>query len=707
MFFCPTLLVLRSKKLLCIILFFITWQQSFAQSDKRIDSLMKILNTATEDTSKVNALNNLSRYYLQRAQHADAKKYANEALTLATKKNFKKGMAASYNAIGSINSNQGNYAVAMENFQTSLTIRKDSKDTAGVAAIHSDIGEVYIRMGNYSEAMNNIFISLRLAEKIGDKKRIALCYEKWGIILSRQKKLSEAFKKHLEALRIREEINDKPGIGSSNTNIGLIYGMLGDDEEALSHHLTALKIKRETGEKAQVAVCHQNIGLIYARQGKFSEALEEFRSSLRINEEIRDKRSIAFCCSNIGDIYIRSGQCNEARNYLNKGLSISIEIGTKSNTRDIYRNLSKLDSAVGNFQQAFIDYKLYTDYKDSLLNENTNKQIEDLKEQYESEKREEKILQLENEKKINSLQLKATEDSLRLITSEKNKVQLESDKIQLENEKARALNLYNQQQIEKDKTDYALQKAESDKKKEQLAISDLRLKKQKQTTNYFIAGLILFAILSFFVYRSYHTRQKLKLLTLRNKIASDLHDDVGSTLSSISIFSQMAQQQSKETIPMLETIGESSRKMLDAMADIVWTVKPENDQFEKIIMRMRNFAYELLGAKKIDFEFIADEDVEKFRLPMEVRKNLYLIFKEATNNIVKYSEARRAMFSIKGEKNNLTMIIRDNGKGFNINAFNDGNGLKNMKKRAKEIGANFIIDSHPGDGTVIQLQVAV
>src|SRR6185436_16927186 len=107
-----------------------------------------------------------------------------------------------------------------------------------------------------------------------------------------------------------------------------------------------------------------------------------------------------------------------------------------------------------------------------------------------------------------------------------------------------------------------------------------------------------------------------KLQTLRNKIASDLHDDIGSTISSISIFSQMAQQQSKEVIPLLETIGDNSRRMLDAMADIVWTINPENDQFEKIILRMRSFAYELLGAKKIDFEFLADEEVTVMKLTM-------------------------------------------------------------------------------------------
>jgi len=235
----------------------------------------------------------------------------------------------------------------------------------------------------------------------------------------------------------------------------------------------------------------------------------------------------------------------------------------------------------------------------------------------------------------------------------------------------------------------------------------LAVNKQKQTKNYLLTGLGLFSVLAFFIYRHYDTRQELKLQTLRNKIASDLHDDVGSTLSSISIISQMAQAHSKEVIPALETIGESSRKMLDAMTDIVWAINPENDKFEKIIMRMRTFAYESLGAKQIDYEFSVDEEVTKIKLSMQARKNLYLIFKELLNNLVKYSEADKAMISIKGKKYFLSMMVRDNGKGFIAAEEYKGNSLKNIKKRAREIGAELMIDSVPGNGTIIKLEFKV
>ena len=257
-------------------------------------------------------------------------------------------------------------------------------------------------------------------------------------------------------------------------------------------------------------------------------------------------------------------------------------------------------------------------------------------------------------------------------------------------------------------------KYESGKKEKEIAIltkdkqiQNIEIKRQKFIKNSLIGGLALLLLLSILFYNYYRTKQLLKLQTLRNRIASDLHDDVGSTLSSISIFSELARQQSKEVMPMLDSINESSRKMLESMADIVWTINPENDNFEKIILRMRSFAYELLGAKNIDFEFNADDAVARMKLTMDVRKNLYLIFKEAINNMVKYAGADRAFFSITGTKNNLTMLIRDNGKGFDTSLASEGNGLKNMKKRAEEIGAKLLIESGAGIGTSIQFLLKI
>ena len=206
------------------------------------------------------------------------------------------------------------------------------------------------------------------------------------------------------------------------------------------------------------------------------------------------------------------------------------------------------------------------------------------------------------------------------------------------------------------------------------------------------------------VYR-YRMQQLIKLQTIRNNIASDLHDDIGSTLNSISIYSEVAKQQAGKDLPALELIGLNSRKIIESMSDIVWTINPENDSFEKIIVRMRSFAYNLLKARQIEFSFEAEENLNAIQLPMQVRKNFYLIFKEAINNLLKYAQATTVLISLYEKNKTIVLSIQDNGVGFADHPEAQGNGLMNMKRRAKEINAALKIESARGEGTRIELGI--
>lgn len=208
-----------------------------------------------------------------------------------------------------------------------------------------------------------------------------------------------------------------------------------------------------------------------------------------------------------------------------------------------------------------------------------------------------------------------------------------------------------------------------------------------------------------YAFYRYRIGQILLLQRIRNKIAADLHDDIGSTLNSISIFSEVARKDEQKRDYSLKMIGESSRKIIESMSDIVWSINPENDSFDKIIFRMRSLTHNLMKAKKIDCTFASDDSINEIKLPMEVRRNFYLIFKEALNNLVKYSNASRASVLVSHERGSITCIVRDDGVGFDSNKEYDGNGLTNMKKRAEEMGALLSIESIVSKGTTIELKL--
>ena len=197
----------------------------------------------------------------------------------------------------------------------------------------------------------------------------------------------------------------------------------------------------------------------------------------------------------------------------------------------------------------------------------------------------------------------------------------------------------------------------------------------------------------------------------RLRISRDLHDDVGSTLTSIALFSEIAIRQVQATnpaaVPNLERIGEASRHLIDSVNDIVWSVNPQNDKFENIILRMRLFAADLMMPKNVAINFEADERLNALNLSVEKRKHFYLIYKEAINNVFKYAECSTLNIQIALSECEITLFIQDNGKGFDPQNPQIGNGLKSMSDRAEILRGGIVIDSMAAKGTTIKLHFPI
>ncbi|HRB55802.1 MAG TPA: histidine kinase, partial [Ferruginibacter sp.] len=197
--------------------------------------------------------------------------------------------------------------------------------------------------------------------------------------------------------------------------------------------------------------------------------------------------------------------------------------------------------------------------------------------------------------------------------------------------------------------------------------------------------------------------------SLRKNIASDLHDDIGSSLSSIDINSRIAliKDDPGKMKEQLEKIRLQARKTMDSMSDIVWSLNPRYDNFENILIRMKQFSSELCEPQQINLIFQIPENLEGIKLAADKRKNIFLIFKETINNTVKYSKGNTLRVEFSFFNQYFKMTISDNGKGFDQQEVRMGNGLKNMADRAKHINANLKISSLPGNGTTLELSCPV
>jgi signal transduction histidine kinase len=223
---------------------------------------------------------------------------------------------------------------------------------------------------------------------------------------------------------------------------------------------------------------------------------------------------------------------------------------------------------------------------------------------------------------------------------------------------------------------------------------------------YSLCALLLLSGL-FFVYQ-YNMNQFRVRLLLRDKIARDLHDDIGSTLSGINIFSKLALQRLNSgggsSRELLEKISEKSENTLDALSDIVWSINTKNDGLNNFLAKAREYLAELLEVREIAYKIEASAEMEHVKIGMDVRKEIYLIFKEAVYNAAKYAGCTCVTVTMTRRKDTCTLTICDNGQGFDVCNIPAGNGIENMRHRAKKIGAAFEIESRTGEGTTINLR---
>ncbi len=226
-----------------------------------------------------------------------------------------------------------------------------------------------------------------------------------------------------------------------------------------------------------------------------------------------------------------------------------------------------------------------------------------------------------------------------------------------------------------------------------------------------LALVLAFLTLLWAAYRV-RVNQLLALEQVRHGIARDLHDDMGSTLSSISILSQIATQhhshgRAEQVAGLLDQIGESSGRMLDSMDDIVWAINPAHDGLEDVTTRMRIFASDVLEARGIDFTFSVAPEVLLMRLEMRARREFFLLFKEAVNNLAKYARCEHARIALTSSQRHLILTVEDDGVGFDPTApaRGGGNGLTNMRARANALRATLDFQTALGKGTTVSLRV--
>jgi tetratricopeptide (TPR) repeat protein len=399
--------------LFVIVLAFFNSQFVFAQLQGQalIDSLLPELQRINEDSNKVELLNVISfRYY-----SIDPDKgieYANEALNLAKRIEWKKGESISYNSLGVNSWAKSDYDKAVEYYQNALQIYQDLGDKSGIAKNLGNMGLIYKGQSNYPKALKYYGKALKINEEIGSKLGIANNLLRMGTIYHDQSDYSMALEYYARSLEIYEDLSNKSGIASNLGNMGNVYWKKLDYTRALEYFEKSLTIFEELNDKSGIAITLGNMGIIHMNQSNFAKALEYYEKALVINKELGNKRRIAINLGNIGSLFLSLSQdninivsdkisqqiskskeasLNNAIKYFYNAIEIFEEIGELDN-RSVYKK--SLADAYKQKGDAFKEAKYLREHialKDSVFSMKKAKEIGKLeaeREQLEEEYRE-------------------------------------------------------------------------------------------------------------------------------------------------------------------------------------------------------------------------------------------------------------------------------------------------------------------------------
>jgi two-component system, NarL family, sensor histidine kinase UhpB len=602
-------------------------------------------------------------------------------------------------------------------------LTKELGETTRLGSIYSLLTQLHQNTGLPDSALYYLNLNARLRDQFSDNIRINInYYSSAGLLYKNQGKFKEALPYMLEGLKYAYQTNERENIAGQLLNIGNCYSNLGDLVSAADYHLKALRDFEEIKNKRGQSFCYQGLGNDFFLLKQYTKAETYFKKSLTLKEELRDDRGLVSAKLSLGKLYLTLAEFQLAENYFKQAASKAGEMKLVIEQSRIAHELGILYTRTNQTELARESFLkslgIAKASGDSVLAASIEAELLNLKNQAVAKQTDE------------SAYLKGVETSVLAGSKITTIARYRDLATYYENTKQydKALEAFKKYEALNDsvKGNEALIQLKhveelyfSEKKEQEIALlkkeqelQALTISRQRSNITVIIIALISVVIISLLLINRYRimnrTNRLLEMERMRNTIARDLHDDLGSTLSSINILSRLALTENNgHAQNYFQRIHDHSSKMMESMSDIVWSINPKHDSLEQVLIKIKEFAAEILEPKNISYAFTGIDAIKNITLNVAQRKNIFLIFKEAINNAAKYSEGTRVDFQVAIHENSIQFSICDNGKGFAEDHVKSGNGLRNMETRAQDMSGKLKRVAAPGKGTSITLEVPI
>ncbi|MFY0602164.1 MAG: sensor histidine kinase [Cyclobacteriaceae bacterium] len=675
-----------------------------AQNMRIIDSLELMVSSSPHDTSKIEYLNELS-WQWRKHDFEKALSYANHALEISRRVGKDISVATSINRIGEIFRLQGRYLDAIEKFRFALQIEKNMSNSHGIARSTSQLAILFRNLGQYDSA---------------------LIYAK----------------KSLNQFRLN---NNLPALGRSYSRISTIFKKIGKYGLAIAYADSALTIQLARLNEEDVAHTYLSLGNLYAEIGYIDSARNQYIRSLTFWESREDDYEIARVKNGLGNAYYLRHLYDSALQYFKESASLKKQLGagdldvTYNNVGNVYSNLGELDSALHYYIKSLKIKKMNNDLAGlSLTHANIG------------------ILHKKNGDLITALQY--FEKSIEYLDSNDFLIQIEiydniSDIYSSTGQPEKALYYKDMYLRSRDTLEQSFRNAvefrrkfEQEKSRSEILERDQEIQsKELAAKNSLIAVLILVVLIifmvSFFFIKSKNRRNRLLLIEKdkdlaqqkvvellkdqevyamnamiegqegeRKRIAQDLHDRLGSILTTVKLHFKSVEESIEELKSRSHTQYEKANELLDEACEEVRKIAHDMDSglLSKfgLIAALKSLAESVTATRRLDLKILTfGLDEKRFEYEKEIE--LYRIIQELLSNTLKHAKASEMNIQLIKKEDNLNLIVDDNGIGFDYETVQSGMGLKNVLYRSEKLNGDMKVDSGKGNGTTITIDFSL
>jgi signal transduction histidine kinase len=542
---------------------------------------------------------------------------------------------------------QGEILFDQGNFEASRALFEKAKKIAPAQSekqldISNNLGNIAGYLGQPEEAIAHYQDALKNAPFAKDPVAAESSIKKnIAATYSDLKDFPSSFKYLREAEQLARAAKRSDLIADCLNNKGILYEQTDSIQRALEVYEEARKYYRSVNDVERLALVNVNIGVVAKNLNKLGEALVAYDSALYFARQIPNSFYESVILNNRGNVLSLLGRHTEATAETKRALEIARSLGQANLVQDCLESLSDQYAAAGDYQEAFRLHQEFSALKDSLINEERIAVLSEMETKYEVKKKELQV------------------------------AQLQSDNLMMEKEKTR-MGIY-------------------------IAVLVA-----------FMSLLIVGVIIRQRIQKLKHHQKELQLVALtekteRERIAKDMHDELGSGISRITWITAAAQRTAEkhDALDSFQRIEQISVQLAQGMRSLIWLLNTGPTEGEKFVSIIRELTAQMTEDQSLRVEITGAEALRNKVLRANAARDLMLLIKEAAHNCVKYADASRLLIHFNTDGHSLKVEISDDGRGFETSTRTGGHGLKNMQVRAEQMQGQTTIESAPGKGTFI------